>query len=201
MPECTPEDLANALKSIGYGLGTMTQASARISANLRDGFDVDAYRLSFALRARALTAFFIGEEERSLPTCIKRTDFAREWNPQPAEAARRLRYHQKLLRQWLAYQTWESPDLTWETVGKIPGEATNPTPAWDHWKVAPDILAVADEWSRLLDYNLYKVFHPWVVHSQELLSGAVVWDPELNRHRRVVGEPRPPYKEWPRGEW
>ena len=162
-------DLVEALAHVGYEMWMMTQAAARLGSGECDEVATNAYIESMLIHARALTDFFIVVKERQLAGDIKRTDFAREWVPEPGDAADRLRSTYSLHHKYVAHLTWDRVDAS--------------QPAWFYWTIAADIVMVADQWCGLLigSPELHGAFRPYVVLSLDLLAVAQTFDPDANK--------------------
>jgi hypothetical protein len=143
----TNAELDEAIRHVGYELWMMASAAGRFRSGHGDGVTQNAYQESMLLHARALADFLV--LERGYDTDIRRTDFAPQWQPQPEDAADRVRTHARRLDKYLAHLTWERTD---------PESAV-----WDY-DIAADLLSIADRWGQHLRDSRPDLYDPFLAH-------------------------------------
>jgi hypothetical protein len=138
MAERSDADLKEGLKHVGYELYMLAESAAQLAATVWGSVEHNAYLEAQLLHARSLIDFFVvvKDEKSYRPDDMRRTEFAREWTPAPAEAVVRLRAAPKVIHKHLAH-------LTWERINTAGTE-------WKYVTIAGDVVDVARAWNNHL---------------------------------------------------
>lgn len=93
----------------------------------------NAYLECTLMHARALEEFLVLTPRSPRPDDMRRTQFAREWNPHPTHAVARLGSRRETVNKYLAHLTWTRVDDT-------------EPPEWPFIEIADDAVAIARAW-------------------------------------------------------
>jgi hypothetical protein len=93
----------------------------------------NAYLECTLLHARALEEFLVLAPRSPRPDDMRRTEFAREWNPHPSHAVARLGSRRITVNKNLAHLTWTRVD-------------DPEPPEWPFIEIADDTVAIARAW-------------------------------------------------------